>query len=374
MRARHDEQPEVNADTNASARVPRPQIEPATAHPQPLVVADGFRVEGSAGRSIGRQPKPLPSSSAPESRPEQEVTFADLLPQALAVGAQRWSPGSRVRFEGVAVHYLARWSSWPLSSITRAAVLAWLREMTDAGVAVTTQVKAIAVFRAVWSEALTEGVVRAADPSLGLSMKKPPPIMGRSLNPTELTRLIGATDARTSMRSEMLVAAIMGLRWGEIAALTVGDFDQDFGQLQIRASLAKGRNGYQVKAPKTTSSLRTVPVPEVMMSGLRKLVIVHGGSGPLFRKPNGDRLDYSYSRRHLMAAADRAQIADCTGWHVLRRTAATLALRSGLNLKDVQALLGHSTPSQTLAAYVAAREMSSLSAPLNSLAQAAING
>lgn len=46
-------------------------------------------------------------------------------------------------------------------------------------------------------------------------------------------------------------------------------------------------------------------------------------------------------RRSLIRIAAGGGVADCTGWHVLRRTAGTLVLRAGLNLKDVQALLGH---------------------------------
>ena len=42
--------------------------------------------------------------------------------------------------------------------------------------------------------------------------------------------------------------------------------------------------------------------------------------------------------------------------HDLRHTAATLALESGANLKDVQQLLGHADPSTTMAFYTGVTE------------------
>lgn len=295
--------------------------------------------------------------------------FDEVLAQALAVKALEWSPGSRARFEGVAANYLSRWASWEVEAITRAAVLAWLGEMQQIGTAPATQVKALAVFRATWAEARRCDVTNRRDPSTGMPVKKPPHRMGRALNELELTRLVRAAT-ESQIRAQVLTASVMGLRWGEIAGLNVGDVDLSVGLLHVRSSLARGQHGYVLKSPKTTSSLRAVPVPEAMTS-LFRLVTV-GRTGPLFVTDAVARLNYHSSRRALIRLAAEADVPDCTGWHVLRRTAATLALQGGLTLKDVQALLGHATPSQTLAAYVAARDMLTLSRPLNGLATAAM--
>jgi integrase len=39
------------------------------------------------------------------------------------------------------------------------------------------------------------------------------------------------------------------------------------------------------------------------------------------------------------------------GLHILRRTAATLSLQAGTNLRDVQAMLGHKSPLMTMTRY-----------------------
>jgi integrase len=39
------------------------------------------------------------------------------------------------------------------------------------------------------------------------------------------------------------------------------------------------------------------------------------------------------------------------GFHTLRRTAATLALQHGANIRDVQSMLGHTSPIMTLTRY-----------------------
>lgn len=140
----------------------------------------------------------------------------------------------------------------------------------------------------------------------------------------------------------------------------------------VRRSLARGGGRYVEKSPKTKASARTVPLP-ASMSGLVRRVLAErqsGHSGPLFVGPETPRLTYHTSRRQLVRIADVAEVPDCTGWHVLRRTAATLALRAGLNLKDVQAILGHENPTLTAMSYIAARDNLALAEPLDALVRA----
>jgi integrase len=282
----------------------------------------------------------------------------------------RWSPGSAARFDGVHKNYVGpHWNSWHFDRIDRRAVLGWVADLQAADIGPATVTKALAVFRAVWAEARRDEIA-GQDPSAGLTVRKPPHVMGRSLNEDELTRLVTAADD-PPLRTQLLLTGVVGLRWGEMAGLNCGDVDLDECLIHIRASLARGDAGYEVKAPKTTSSARAVPIPDVM-AGLLRTVVDGRPGGSLFVSPANRRLNYHTSRRRLIRTADAAAILDCTGWHVLRRTAGTLALRAGLNLRDVQKLLGHQSPSLTLSAYVAARETLALVGPLNKLATSAL--
>lgn len=334
-----------------------------------------------AGVQGGRRPSAEPTRSALDADRGTPIlndrgqgpatTFGDLAPVALAVRRMSWSPGSASRFDGVHRNYVApRWSNCEFDRIDRRAVLGWVAQLQAAGIGPATVTKVLAVFRAVWAEARRDGIA-GDDPTAGLTVRKPPHVMGRSLNEDELTRLIAATDDPPT-RAQLLLTGVVGMRWGELAGLNCGDLDLDEHLIHIRASLARGDAGYEVKGPKTTGSARAVPIPEVM-TGLLRTVLDGRAGGALFVSNDGlRRLNYHTSRRRLIRTADAASVLDCTGWHVLRRTAGTLALRAGLNLRDVQKLLGHQSPSLTLSAYVAARESLALVGPLNRLATSAM--
>lgn len=333
-----------------------------------------------AGVQGGRRPSAEPTRSALDAgrgtpilndRGQGPVTttFGDLAPVALAVRRMRWSPGSAARFDGVYKNYVSRWDGWKFGDIDRRALLGWVSELQEVSVGRSTIVKCLAVFRAVWAEARRDGLA-GDDPSVDFTIRKSPHVMGRALNEEEFTRLVAvATDP--PLRAELLLAGVVGLRWGEMAGLNCGDVDLDQGLIHIRASLARGAAGYEVKTPKTAGSARAVPVPDVM-GGLLRTVLDGRPGGSLFVSPAGRRLNYHTSRRTLIRTADAAAVVDCTGWHVLRRTAGTAALRAGLTLRDVQTLLGHQNPSMTLSAYVAARETLALAGPLNRLATSAL--
>ncbi|MDO5699371.1 MAG: site-specific integrase [Dermatophilus congolensis] len=318
-----------------------------------------------AGRDGRNQTREV-AGVAPAPRP----TFGDALPAALALGRLRWSPGSAARFEGVAANYLGRWEVWSFDEINRSAVLDWMTEMHTNHVGPSTQVKALAVFRATWIEAQRSGLTDAPDPSVGVSVRKAAWRMGRTLSTDELARLVATTGDNDALRAQFLFGGVLGLRWGEIAALNVGDLDLGNGLVHVRTSLARGQGTYVVKAPKSTAGARAVALPLALRPLLGR--ISRGRQGPLFTTASGQRLNYHSSRRALIKASDAASVPDCTGWHVLRRTAATLALQGGMTLKDVQSLLGHSHPSQTLTAYVAARDALALAPTLDDLARRAV--
>lgn len=133
--------------------------------------------------------------------------------------------------------------------------------------------------------------------------------MGRALNEQELARLVAATDDPL-IRAQLLVDGMMRLRWGEFAALNVGGchVDLDEGRVHVRPSFARGRARYELKTPKTATSLSAVPIPEVM--GTRLRTITRGRYGPLFLATSGDRLNYHSSRRALIRVAADAAVAD----------------------------------------------------------------
>lgn len=67
----------------------------------------------------------------------------------------------------------------------------------------------------------------------------------------------------TCMEIPCMLGAYCMLRRAEISALTIDDFDFDKCELRINKDMVKDSNGkWLVKPPKTSSSIRTIPIPK----------------------------------------------------------------------------------------------------------------
>lgn len=176
---------------------------------------------------------------------------------------------------------------------------------------------------------------------------------GRALLPREETKLRDAVKGLSGYRAAMLDAAIVlsiggGLRREEAAGLTVASL----GPRGI-AVLGKGNKE------------RTVPVDaqmqdvtDVWLEERSTLVLDHGGFFCSPRRPNQTLSRWSlwYLVRGAAheAFGDRSPCDDecrclevLTGPHDFRRTFATRLLELGLDLRQVQVLMGHASPETT---------------------------
>jgi len=114
--------------------------------------------------------------------------------------------------------------------------------------------------------------------------------------------------------------------------------------------------GQQVKPyPKGgAAARRTIGLPGAVVQVLTEHLSGRQFVEPLWPSLNGGRQWYGQASRCLRAAYTRAQITEASGFHTLRRTAATLALQQAASIRDVQAMLGHKSPVMTLTRYAQA--------------------
>jgi integrase len=157
----------------------------------------------------------------------------------------------------------------------------------------------------------------------------------------------------------VMLAATTGLRRGELLALRWSDVDLDHASLHVLQALEQTRtNGVKVKSPKSRSSRRLVPIAPECVEMLRK----HKAEQDVARTPEYSDNDLVMPYRdgspwppdNFSAKFSKlARMAGCRGFrfHDLRHAFATLSLSSGTSIKDVQALLGHSSASLTLSTY-----------------------
>nr|WP_265936858.1 site-specific integrase [Flaviflexus ciconiae] len=174
----------------------------------------------------------------------------------------------------------------------------------------------------------------------------------RRVTSDELTAVLEVIAPST--RLIVRVLAHTGIRVGELRELRWSDIDLDLGLIRIRRGVT-GDGGTLSKEsePKTPAGVRTVYIRNGLLDDLRAHVQtapMTGVNGLVFPSPADPRKHFRENtiRRNIKRACEKAGVQHFSP-HDLRNTFATLAGRApGVSVRDVQAALGHTTPSMAL--------------------------
>jgi len=168
---------------------------------------------------------------------------------------------------------------------------------------------------------------------LELQYQRAPQRVPVTLSREEVGRLLAAV-AGLRERAAMEIAYAAGLRLNEVLHLKVADIDS--GRMILRVDQGKGkkdRNG--MLSPALLETLRAY-----WMQSRSRLWLFPGHRG---KKP----LDPTMIQRAFTRAKQDARITKPVTFHSLRHTFATHLLESGVNVRTIQALLGHRSLSST---------------------------
>ena len=177
-----------------------------------------------------------------------------------------------------------------------------------------------------------------------------PPVERRGSTRPEIARLL---DAAKGDRLEALwiLAIATGARRGELLGLAWREVDISAGTVSIRQALSrKDGGGYELGAPKTKASIRTVHIgPRAELSvpnaHAKRQKAEHLAakrwidSGLVFTSPIGTFLDPSHVRKRWDASCKRAKV-DAV-FHELRHTVGSYAVEDDVPLARVADQLGH---------------------------------
>lgn len=150
----------------------------------------------------------------------------------------------------------------------------------------------------------------------------------------------------------MTILAYTGLRWSELVGLRVKDVDLAARRLYVRRAAPEVEGRIVIGPPKTRAGIRTVPLPQVVVDIFARRISGRTPDEPAVTSPNGKLLRSNNWRRHTHwnKVLKKTHLAPLT-IHDLRHTYASLARKSGADLRYVQKTMGHSTPTITANIY-----------------------
>src|SRR5208282_1365154 len=149
----------------------------------------------------------------------------------------------------------------------------------------------------------------------------------RYLSIDEARRLINAGPP--AFRALVRAALATGCRYGELAALNVGDFSRDSSTLHIRTSKSgKGRH---------------VALAEEGVELFEGLAAGRLSTEPMLARSDGTRWLSSHQGRPMAEACRNGSVEPPANFHALRHTYASHAIMNGAPLFVVARNLGHST-------------------------------
>jgi integrase len=190
------------------------------------------------------------------------------------------------------------------------------------------------------------------NPASRLKLPKVAKVSKRYHDHQQVHDLAEAVDARGSGYGlVVLVLSYCGLRWGELAGLTVGDVDLKRGRIEVRHTMIE-INGYLEESTPKTYEERSIPVPRFVLEQLAEAIDGRAPSEHVFVGRRGaDVLRNRIFRRHFLSEATAEIGLPGLTPHELRHTCASLAVSAGANVKALQRMLGHASAKETLDTY-----------------------
>ncbi len=215
--------------------------------------------------------------------------------------------------------------------------------------------------RAMFNYAFAEGVINK-NPMLTLKTERDRKAMRRDLTPEEINILLKAVNI-TDYNFYLMLCTLLytGIRTGELCALKWNDFSDDFKYMRIDESFT---DLIYENDTKTLAGERTLPLNDYLQieyqqkfnnltdkekGEVDKLVYINKRNRPFTSNNISLRLNSlkKYIRENMNVDIDEGITP-----HYFRHTFVSNGMRSGVSLKDMQELLGHSN-SRTLLDYYA---------------------
>lgn len=159
-----------------------------------------------------------------------------------------------------ASYIIPKWGNLPLKAVKAVAVEDWLKTLPLAN---GSKAKVREVFGAAFRHAMRYELY-PINPIANVRQARKRVIDPEILEPAEILAILNELEGVEPVRTAFLIAAVMGMRRGEIFGLKWADIDLERATLHVRRSYVDGVVG----PPKTETSRRPLPLPPQLVEAL----------------------------------------------------------------------------------------------------------
>jgi len=235
----------------------------------------------------------------------------------------------------------------PLTEVTTADIERVYAALRARGLAPKTVLNSHRILRAAFTEAVEDAALRTDNPVIRKLAPKTSRFEIKPPTPGEVKKIFAAADA-TLYGPVVRLAALTGMRLGELLALSWDDVDLQRATLHIRASTTKTQRGRVIDLDGQAEELLRQH-EERQGEAIKAFGPAYADKNSVFANGVGKRIDPANLERAWRAICRKAGVE--YRFHDLRHLHASELLRHGVHPKVVQERLGHASITMTLDTY-----------------------
>jgi len=285
-----------------------------------------------------------------------KMTVGELLKKWLTESAKpNISPGSYAEYERIVNSYLVpKLGSVKLSAIRPLHIQTMLSQLETGGTGPRTRQYCYVTLHRAFVIALRWQLM-LRNPCDGIDPPKVKKSPVESLTADQAKKLLEASEGNR-FHAVFVLALTTGMRQGEIFGLHWDSVDLKKGILQVCYSLEELKGKLRLKEPKSESARRQIALSEMAVKALwahkaKLLAEGLGGCPYVFPDSEGGLLRKCSFHRWSWSKIRKAVGLEKTHFHALRHSCASLMLADGVNMKVIQATLGHANIGMTMDTY-----------------------
>lgn len=250
-------------------------------------------------------------------------------------------------------HILPKFGHVPMARIRPADVQSWMSELEDSsGLSPRTIEKHVNLLASILKMAQENGYLQKT-PFTTLKRKKAKILKKRIPLDNQQVNVLASKFA-PQYRILVWIGYWTGMRPSEILGLSWPQLDFEKGTITIDRQISSRTSEiWEPEGLKTDASNRVIGFPNELQRLIKEHVDVFGfgPEGLILKNRLGGVLRYKDAARLFRLAANEAGLQEGQRMHVLRHTCVSLLISQGVNIKAIQAWVGHSSIVQTLDTY-----------------------